>query len=193
MEEQVEIVFRNMERQDYLVQLIEEKIAKLEQFYSRIISALVVVELPHKNHQTGNEYRATIELNVPGKRLVTSRNPGSRRRHENPASTINDAFAAIARQLEEYGRQQRGDVKTHWAPLQGRINRIFPIEGYGFVLLTDGREIYFHQNAVVNPEFEDLEIGAPVRVVIANDESPIGPQATTVEAITEMQYVEVPA
>lgn len=193
MEEQVDIVFRNMDRQDYLVRIIEEKIAKLDQFYNHIISGTVIVEQPHKNHETGNSYHVTVEINVPGKRIVSSRDPGPRNRHTDPAATINDAFAAIARQLEDYGRQQRGDVKTHWEPLQGRVAKIFPIEGYGFITLTDGRDIYFHRNAVVSPKFEDLETGTPVRIVIAHGESPVGPQATTVEAITEMQYVEEPA
>lgn len=189
MEEALEIVFRNIERSDYLVNLIQEKAGKLDQVYGHIIDGRVIMELPHKQHQTGNEYHVTIEMNVPGKRLVVSRSPGDNSRHEDPLPTINDAFAAMMRQLEEYERRQRGDVKTHDLPLQGKVSRLFPLQDYGFITMTDGREIYFHAHSVVKPDFENLEVGTPVRVVLAHDESPQGPQATTVEQIGDMQYV----
>jgi cold shock CspA family protein len=62
------------------------------------------------------------------------------------------------------------------------------LQGFGFVELNNGNEVYFHRNSVIGKGFEPLEVGTPVRVVLAYDESPEGPQATTVEQIGEMEY-----
>lgn len=190
MDTPLQIVFDGMESSGDIRAQIEDKAAGLERFYDHIIAGRVIVRRINRRHQTGPIYGLTIEINVPGKKLVVSRDPGDRERHEvYVAPLINDAFHAMTRQLEDYGRKQRGDVKAHDVPLQGRVSNLFPDEGYGFITLADGREIYFHKNSVVAPAFDDLEKETPVRVVIDREESPIGPQATTVQAIGEMRYV----
>src|SRR5690606_4824540 len=130
-----------------------------------------------------------VEANVPGKRLVVSNAPGRRVRHEELKPTINDAFSAMIRQLEDYARKQRGQIKQHDAPLEGRVRRLLSAEGYGFIVLKDGRDIYFHKNSVIGKGFDALEEDTPVRVVLTYDESPEGPQATTVEQISEMRLM----
>ena len=74
----------------------------------------------------------------------------------------------------------QGQVKRHEAAPQGRVARLFPEEGYGFIESVDGREIYFHRNAVVNGGFERLAVGAAVRFAEASGDK--GPQASTVHA-----------
>jgi ribosome-associated translation inhibitor RaiA len=49
-----------------------------------------------------------IDLSVPGAELVANH-----ARDEDVYVALRDAFAAITRQLEEYARRQRGEVKTH--------------------------------------------------------------------------------
>jgi hypothetical protein len=48
---------------------------------------------------------------VPGAELVANR-----AQDEDVYVAIRDAFGAITRQLEDFTRRQRGDVKTHTAP-----------------------------------------------------------------------------
>lgn len=125
---------------------------------------------------------------MPGKRLVASHSSDRRIRHEAPLPTINDAFRAITSQLENCARKQRGDIKHHEVLPQGRIVRMFP--DYGFIELADGREVYFHKNSIVRSDFNRLEPGMAVRVVIAENENPEGPQASTVEAIHDMNVID---
>jgi cold shock CspA family protein len=56
----------------------------------------------------------------------------------------------------------------------------FPWEEYGFIETTDGQEVDFHKNSVVEDGFDRLEIGGEVRLSVAEGESSQGPQATTV-------------
>ncbi len=184
-----EITFRNMDASEAVEARVRGKVAKLERFFDGIIGCHVAIQAPHRRRHKGKQYHVRIELRVPGAELVGSRDPGDDSAHEDVYVAVRDAFDAIARQLEDYARKLRGDVKTHETPVQGRVVRLFPDEGYGFVATTDGREIYFHRNSVVNGSFDTLEAGTPVQIAVAEGESPQGPQASTVRSIGKGKLV----
>ena len=54
-------------------------------------------------------------------------------------------------------------------------------EGYGFILLDDGREVYFHRNAAHDLEFDRMEEGLEVNLNVAAGDK--GLQATTVNPV----------
>jgi cold shock CspA family protein len=76
---------------------------------------------------------------------------------------IRDAVDAARRRLEGYARRQRGAVKAHEGLPRGRVSKLFPEEGYGFLDTPDGREIYCHRHSVLHPGFDRLDIGMEVR------------------------------
>ena len=119
-----------------------------------------------------------IDMTVPGTELVVKRES-----HEDIYVAIRDAFDAARRQLEDYARHQRGDVKTHESSPHARVSKLFREEGYGFLETPDGREIYFHRNSVLNGGFDPLEIGMEVR--FAEEPGDEGPQASTVKLIAK--------
>ena len=63
-------------------------------------------------------------------------------------------------------------------PFRGVVCKLFPREGYGFILKEGGGEVYFHRNAVRDSEFERLEDGT--EVTFNMEEGKKGPQATIV-------------
>jgi cold shock CspA family protein len=64
------------------------------------------------------------------------------------------------------------------------VTKLFPEQGYGFIkTIDDGREIYFHQNSLINDDFERLEIGTGVQFSETLGE--MGPQATTVHIVNK--------
>lgn len=75
----------------------------------------------------------------------------------------------------------RGDVKYHEPPPLATVKTLIAEEGYGFVEASDGREIYFHHNAVIDGAFDDLKVGQ--RVAIHKEVGEKGPQASTVRII----------
>lgn len=187
MDVPLEISFQNIEPSEFVEARVRERVDKLQRYYDHINSCRVAIRLPHKQHQKGNIFHVRIEVRVPGTELVVSRAPGDINTHQDVYVAIRDAFDAAERQLEEFSRKQRGEVKRHELPLQGKVLRTFT--DHGFVALTDGREVYFHRNSVVESRFEDLKEGAPVEIVLIHGESPVGPQATTVRRIRSTQYV----
>lgn len=162
---------------------IRERVEELEQLYERIISCRVTVDMPHRQHQKGNLFSVRIELLVPEREIAVGHEHRNDPAHEDVYVAIRDAFDAAERQLEAYAQQLRGEVKVHAVPDHGKVARIFPADGFGFVETIDGTEIYFHENSVAKNGFANLEVGQEVRIVIAEGEGEKGPQASTVVPI----------
>jgi len=167
-----------MDRSDAVEARVRERAEKLDRFAGRIMSCRVVIEAPHKHHHKGGLYKVHIDITVPGGELVVNRESGLDHGHEDVYVAVRDAFDAARRQLEDYVRRQRGKVKTHEIPPHGHICELVPTEDYGRIKNSDGREIYFHRNSVVDADFDQLEIGMAVHFHEEPGEE--GPQASSV-------------
>lgn len=175
----LQITFRHMDPSTALEARIRQRAEELDQFFDRIISCRVVVECSHRRHQQGNIFEVRVDLSIPGREIVVGREPGVNHAHEDPYVALRDAFDSARRLLEDQVRRRRGEAKTHAVPDHGRVARILPDRDCGFIA-TDAGEIYFHRNSVANDGFDKLEVGAEVRYVAQEGESPEGPQASTV-------------
>lgn len=173
MQVPLQITMHEVSHSDALEADIREHAAKLEQFYPRITSCRVAVEETRKHHQQGREFTLRIDVRVPGREIVVTRD-----HHEDVYVALRDAFDSAKRQLEEVIREQRGDVKAHEIPQHGTVARLLPDEGYGFIETADGRELYFSRENVVHPTFDDLEPGVPVQFI--EELAAEGPQAKRV-------------
>lgn len=179
MQSPVQIEFDGLPPSESVSANILSHIDHLERLFPRMIDARVVVEQSSHRHRKGNPFHVRIEVNVPGERLVVNRDPGKNMAHTDVYVAIRDAFQAMQRVLQDYARKQRAEVKHHEAPFSlGRVIRIFPYEGFGFIGTADEREVYFDANAVVDKDFELIEVGTTVRFCEELGEK--GPQATTV-------------
>lgn len=177
MEVPVRIAARNLELGEASRSLIGRHVERLEHFYGEIIACRVTVEVPQLYPaREPVEYRVRLDLVVPGKELVVTRSAAA-----DLESAVQDAFDAAARRLEDYVRRRRGDVKHHEETPRARVTKLFADEGYGFLQTPDGREIYFHRNAVLHGKFEALRVGSEVRY--HEEEGIEGPQASTVVVV----------
>ncbi|MBL6952156.1 MAG: HPF/RaiA family ribosome-associated protein [Alphaproteobacteria bacterium] len=182
MQSPLEIVFEDMDPSDALGARLREEAAKLELFTDRITSMRTVVAKPHRQHQKGNTYRVRVHITMQGASdVIVNRDPGDRGAHEDVYVTIRDAFSAARRQLQDRVRKLQGHVKEHEIPPHGVIATLVPDEDHGFISTSDGREIYFHRNAVADEEFDALEVGQKVR--FSEDRGDKGPQASFVRPI----------
>ena len=178
MQTPVQVTFRNMKPTEAVEANVREKAGKLERHFERVVSCRVVVEAPHRRQTKGGLYNVRIDIGVPGKEIVVNHAGPRNQAHEDIYVAIRDAFNAAARRLEEHAHKIRGEVKSHEVPAHGRVARLFPDQGYGFIEMSDGREVYFHENSVTDGHFAQLEIGHQVRVTVAYGESAEGPQAS---------------
>lgn len=186
----LQITFRHMDPSPAVEAAIRKNAERLDHFSNRVMACRVVVEAPHKHHRKGKLYDVLIDLTVPGEEIPVTRGGSQNHAHEDVYVAIRNAFDTACRLLEDHERRFRGVVKGHEAPLHGKILRLFPHEGYGFIETSDHNEIYFHKNSVTDPGFEKLEVGAEVRLVLAEGESDKGPQASTVTALGKHHIVD---
>lgn len=176
----LEVTFRNAERSDAVEAAVRERADKLKQYFQRIISCRVTIEVPNRTPQYDVlNHRVSIEISVPGDELVVSREPTKHDDFNDVYITIGDAFDAAERQLQSYAGRLKDSRKPIDEPPHAVVNKIFTDEGYGFLLTPDEREIYFHKNSVSHPGFSKLNEGDTVRFVESRGDK--GPQASLVK------------
>lgn len=83
-----------------LINFIEEKVAKLNQFYDGIISSEIFLRLDRSGETTNKV--AEIKLNVPGSDLYV------KRQCKTFEEAIDTGISAISRQVKKYKEKQKG-------------------------------------------------------------------------------------
>ncbi|RDI38947.1 HPF/RaiA family ribosome-associated protein [Aquicella lusitana] len=156
----VQITIRDIPFSAALETHLRKRAEKLKQFYDRISSCRIVLELPKKHLHHGKLYNVRIDVAVPGKKLVSTY-----KYDKDPYVAIRDAFNAIARQLEEHSRKRHGRIKSHEEVQHGYVARMLPEEGFGFIKGHDGTEYYFSITNVHYPSFEQLAVGDAVEYI----------------------------
>src|SRR5574337_1994541 len=160
MQVPLQIRIHNFPHSEALEAHIREKVAKLEEFHPNITSCHVSVEEIGKHHHQGNEFRVGVDLRGPGREIVANRD-----HHEDVYVALRDAFDAVRRELEDVARLDRGQVKSHELTQHGTVARLFPEEGVGVIVTSDGRELYFSRENVVDSDFDRLEVGMKVQFI----------------------------
>ena len=184
----LEISFQHVEPDEKIKAYARERVDFLGKLYDGITSCQVYIAAPQNRQTQGHLYDITVKVQVPGKDLVVSDRKNDLAQHQHLRIALRDAFALIEQDLKIYKEKMRGQVKTLDGMLQGKIAEIDQTEGFGQILATDHRLIYFHRNAVLGDKFATMQVGDTVELVAHHDESEVGPQASTVRAIGPMKY-----
>ena len=183
----LQINFHHLEPSDAVEANVRKHAERLERFCNEIISCRVTIDVPHKHHHQGNMYHVTVDVRTPGDENIASRGPAQHHAHEDVYVAIRDAFDAVQRQLQDHQREKQGQVKMHETPPHGRITELFPAGDYGTITDSEGREIYFHRNSLVNADFDDLQTDVEVRFVEQSGDK--GPQASSVQLVGKHHIV----
>lgn len=139
----LQITFHGIPHSDFVETKIREKASNLEKFYAHIINCRVAVKAEHHNHYQDNRYHIRIDITMPRKELVVSREYHDKKADEDVyVALCDDAFHEAARQLEDHG----------------------------FIAAEDGYDIYFHRNSVINSGFDALAIGGKIRYIEKEDD-----------------------
>ncbi len=179
MQRPLRLRWRHLDPSDAIAARVGDEIEHLERISERIVGCDVTIEGPGGHHRHGPaQYRVRVELAVPGATLVVGRNPPASHVHADPYWAVREAFREARRQLREHAARADARVKAHEAPALAAVAWVYPAEGYGFLRTPEGREIYFHEHAVLGAGFHALHAGSVVRFVEEMGEA--GPQASTV-------------
>jgi len=184
METPVEIDFQGMDATPETRAAIDKHVAVLEDRFGRVTAGRIVLRAPGGRHRTGGLYEINIHLALPdGRDVNVGRTPQNDERYADLNFALNDAFKRARRQLQDQVRKLQGHIKQHDGPPTGTVTELDSLGEFGFIETSDGREIYFHRNSVLNGDFAKLEVGA--RVTFAEEMGDKGPQASTVKLMSK--------
>ncbi len=182
MQVPAEIVFQHCEPSEELRTAIAKQMERLEKFSSRITSCRIAIAGPQTRHRGGDIFQVDMQIGLPGhKDVIVGARHGDAPEHEHVLVAIKAAFDAAVRQLEDAARGQRGQVKAHPEESHGRVSKFLAGEDCGFLETPEGREIYFHRNAVLDGDFDRLSVGSEVSFI--EEKGVKGAQASTVRWI----------
>jgi len=159
---------------------IEERMADLQNGHDDLIHGRVTL-IKNRHHKKAPKVaEARLVVTLPVRRTVTAS-----KEDKTFEEAIRAAFAAVEIELRKV-REKRAskEVRVPPVPLRGVVCKLFPREGYGFILKEGGGEVYFHRNAVRDMAFGDLEDGTEVAFNVEEGEK--GPQATVVKPVSPL-------
>jgi ribosomal subunit interface protein len=187
-----QITFKEIDHSDFIEAAIQKKINHLERVHGRITSCNVRVRAPHQRHRKGTHYIIEIDVVTPTGDVHIGREPGNNFAHEDVYVTIRDAFNAAERKLRKMKEEVVGRPEVLVSPLQGKIETLNTVEGFGQIATTDNRLIYFHRNAVLNNGFTELAVGDTVELSVDEGDADAGPHASMVRLISSRKFVDKP-
>ncbi len=158
MELQVE--GRNVTIRDGWQEKIDGEKERLLRHHPGLVHNLRVTLEGTAHHKEGG-YELRMVASVPNDTVVV------KRKGDKVRPMIGEAFDTLGIQLKELQRKRRQNIKVHEAAMPndgvGVIKKVFPNEYYGFIATPDGQEIYFHENALKEIKFDELNEGDAVK------------------------------
>lgn len=156
---------------------IEARMADLQEGHDDLIHGRVTLTKNPHHKKARNVAEALVVVTLPGRHTLTAR-----KEEKTFEEAIRAAFASMEIELRKY-REKRAskEIRLPPTPQRGVVCKLFPQEGYGFILQEGGGEVYFHRHAVHGMKFEELEDGTEVAFNVEEGEK--GPQATTVQPV----------
>jgi cold shock CspA family protein/ribosome-associated translation inhibitor RaiA len=175
MELQVEA--RNLEMRKVWQDKIDEEKSRLERHHAGFINHLRVTIEGTAHHKEGG-YELRVVASIPNDTVVV------KRKGEKVVPIVVDAFNTLGMQLKEHQRKRRQSFKAtpeeaKGTSSEGIVKSIYPYESYGFIVTSQGREIYFHENSLKDATMNQLSEGDGVKFGEAEGDK--GPCATWVK------------
>jgi ribosome-associated translation inhibitor RaiA len=98
-----------MTRSEAVEAKIRARTDRLARFSEDIQKCEIWLESPHRHHRKGYLYAIRIRLTVPGEEIDIRLQPET----DDVYVAVREAFDAARRNLEDYERRRRGQVKAH--------------------------------------------------------------------------------
>jgi cold shock CspA family protein len=189
----LQIAFHKVAKPAWAEDEIRERVDKLVKMHDRIIGCRVTVDQRAGVSDGNIPPVVRIELSLPGTApIVVAYEPDRlQKRYQVPelGNAINDAFGLAERKLSEFKELRTGRTKEPHHDTQrqflGQVVDILPEEDHGFLMTKEGSSLYFHRNAVLTGDFDELKRGDEVHYV--EEIGDTGPLAVKVRTLNRRQ------
>jgi ribosome-associated translation inhibitor RaiA/cold shock CspA family protein len=137
----------------------------------------------HDHRKPDDSNSVLVVLQIPGHTITAEKH------HATFEEAIQDSFDALGLELKKI-REKRSshEVDVSAPPERGIVTKVFLEDGYGFITLEDGTQVYFHKNAVQDAVFQEMDA---MEVSLNVEPGEKGLQATIVRQLPpEMHHVD---
>lgn len=191
MEVPLHIAFHKAAKPDWAEDEIRARVDHLNDMAPSIVACRVTVESRAINPEETVPPVVRIELDMPGTApLVVAYEPDRlQRKYQRPdlRTAIHDAFNTAERQLHDWKEQRQSRTKDAHHDEQnqylGQVADLDPAADHGFLMTKEGSLLYFHRNAMLAGDFDELRRGDEVHYVETVGDT--GPLATKVRRARE--------
>lgn len=181
------IAYQHFEPNDAVRGELQALVDGLERHGDAITDGRLVVEAAHRHGERTN-LEIRLELDVPRKGKVVVKRQAEWPAPRGLPSLIEAATQAV-RVAEEQIREHREKMRVPQdarpagtrQSIHGRIARLNPTVGNGFIEVREGPDLFFAEAVLENAAFGELAEGDEVYVTVAEGEGPYGPQASSVK------------
>ncbi|WP_017464143.1 HPF/RaiA family ribosome-associated protein [Dyella ginsengisoli] len=111
----IEVSFLDMRPSKALYEDISRHALQLEHFAPTLTDCRITVRHAEARHRSGHHYRVQAQVSLPGAQFEARRETGNDT-HADVHVAVRDTFAALRRQLQDFLRVRRGEVKHHERP-----------------------------------------------------------------------------
>ena len=176
-----QVTYRGLDPSRSITYLLQKRVAWLAHFSRQLMSCRILVEAPPYLHQ-GNLFSVRIHLQLAGAVVDVSRRSPLHSADKDVHVCIREAFDEARRELEDYERRRRRDIKSSERKSHGIIIQLVEDDGgYGFIRDEQGREFFFHAHSVLGEKYSRLQVGTEVK--FSEKQGNEGPQATSVDLV----------
>jgi ribosomal subunit interface protein len=98
----IQVTYRGLESSPSIAARIDERAARLQRMYARIVRCHVTIRAPNGHHRHGDPFEVVVDLTVPEHQLVEHAN------HEDAFIALDRAFETAERRLVEMNRKLFG-------------------------------------------------------------------------------------
>ena len=119
MQTPLQITIRHMAHSHALTARVREEVRKLAGFDPDIVSCRVVIEQQDRHKSQGRSFNVRIVLGVAGHELIVNHD-----QDQDVYVALRDAFASLARRLEDVGRRRGGTFKKHASVTGGKATPV---------------------------------------------------------------------
>lgn len=112
----IEVSFLDMPPSKALHEDISRHALQLQHFAPTLADCRVTVRHSEMRHHQGNHYRVLAQVSLPGGGQFEAGRETGNDTHADAYVAVRDTFAALRRQLQDFMRVRRGDVKHHDRP-----------------------------------------------------------------------------
>lgn len=149
------------------------------------------VEGPRPLPGEGGRYRVRLVVALPEDEFTITREAGEGSGAADLAAAVQDAFRTANRLLRD-DANFRCDTGVLTAPLpRGRVRLVMRDEDWGVLEATDGREVYFRKDSLVNASLDSLATGT--EVVLSRGHARGAPEQPRSVSSAGMPRVDPPA